>query len=63
MQANDIRKGIVIVFDGDLCKVLEFRHHTPGNLRAMVQAKLRNMRTGKSLQQQCFPSARYSTPK
>ena len=46
MQANDIRKGIVIIFDGDLCKVMEFRHHTPGNLRAMVQAKLRNLRTG-----------------
>ena len=46
MQANDIRRGIVIVFNGDLCKVMEFNHHTPGNLRAMVQAKLRNMRTG-----------------
>ena len=46
MQANDIRKGIVIVFDGDLCKIMDFRHHTPGNLRAMVQAKLRNLRTG-----------------
>ena len=46
MQANDIRKGIVIMFNGDLCKVMEFRHHTPGNLRAMVQAKLRNLRTG-----------------
>jgi elongation factor P len=46
MQANDIRRGIVIVFNGDLCKVLEFNHHTPGNLRAMVQAKMRNMRTG-----------------
>jgi len=46
MQANDIRKGMVIVFDGDLCKIMEFRHHTPGNLRAMVQAKLRNLRTG-----------------
>lgn len=46
MQANDIRNGMVIIFDGDLCKVMEFRHHTPGNLRAMVQAKLRNLRTG-----------------
>src|SRR5476649_1503344 len=45
MNANDLRKGLVILFDGDLCKVMEFRHHTPGNLRAMVQAKLRNMRT------------------
>jgi elongation factor P len=46
MQANDIRNGQVILFNGDLCKVMEFRHHTPGNLRAMVQAKLRNLRTG-----------------
>lgn len=27
-------------------RVMEFRHHTPGNLRAMVQAKLRNLITG-----------------
>jgi elongation factor P len=46
MNANDIRKGMVIIFDGELCKVMDFRHHTPGNLRAMVQAKLRNLRTG-----------------
>src|SRR5579872_5354709 len=46
MQANDLRKGMVILFNGDLCKVLEFHHHTPGNLRAMVQVKMRNLRTG-----------------
>jgi elongation factor P len=46
MQANDLRRGMVVKFNGDLCKVMEFNHHTPGNLRAMVQAKLRNLRTG-----------------
>ena len=46
MQANDLRNGMVILFNGDLCKIMEFHHHTPGNLRAMVQAKLRNLRTG-----------------
>ncbi len=46
MQATDIRNGMVILFNGELCKIIEFRHHTPGNLRAMVQAKLRNLRTG-----------------
>lgn len=45
MNANDIRKGMVILFNGDLCKVMDFHHHTPGNLRAMVQVKLRNLRT------------------
>lgn len=41
---------MVIVFGGALCKVVEFRHHTPGNLRAMVQTKLRNIRTGASFE-------------
>ena len=50
IPATQIRRGMVILFEGQLCKVLEFRHHTPGNLRAMVQAKLRNLRTGSSFE-------------
>ncbi len=44
--ASDIRRGMTILFDGEPCRVLDFHHHTPGNLRAMVQAKLRKLRTG-----------------
>ena len=50
MPATQIRRGMVIVFEGDPCRITEFRHHTPGNLRAMVQAKLRNLRTGSSFE-------------
>jgi elongation factor P len=50
ISANDIRRGMVIVFEGDPCKIMEFRHHTPGNLRAMVQARLRNLKTGSSFE-------------
>src|SRR5437660_9745746 len=46
MQATNLRRVMVVLFNGDLCKVLEYHHHTPGILRAMVQAKLRNLRTG-----------------
>ena len=41
---------MVIVFEGEPCRITEFRHHTPGNLRAMVQAKLKNLRTGSSFE-------------
>jgi elongation factor P len=41
---------MVIVFEGQPCKVVDFRHHTPGNLRAMVQTKLRNIRNGSSFE-------------
>jgi elongation factor P len=50
LPATQIRRGMVLVFEGDPCRVLEFRHHTPGNLRAMVQAKLKNLRTGNSFE-------------
>ncbi|HEX5438154.1 MAG TPA: elongation factor P [Gemmatimonadaceae bacterium] len=48
--ATQIRRGMVIVFDGDPCRVVDFRHHTPGNLRAMVQTKMRNLRTGNNFE-------------
>jgi elongation factor P len=50
IPATQIRRGMVILFEGQLCKVVDFRHHTPGNLRAMVQTKLRNLRTGSSFE-------------
>ena len=50
ISANDIRKGMVIVFEGQPCKIMDFHHHTPGNLRAMVQARLRNLISGSSFE-------------
>jgi len=46
--ANDLRRGMAINYNGDICVVLDFQHRTPGNLRAFVQATLRSIRTGKS---------------
>jgi elongation factor P len=46
MKAKDIRKGNVVIYKDSPHTVLEFQHRTPGNLRAFVQAKLRNLLTG-----------------
>lgn len=46
MKATDIRRGHVIFFEGHPCRVMEFTHRTPGNLRAFVQARMRNLTTG-----------------
>ena len=48
MNASDIRKGIVILHNGVPHRVLDFQHRTPGNLRAFVQARLRNLLSGLS---------------
>ena len=50
IPATQIRRGMVILFEGNLCKVVDFRHHTPGNLRAMVQTKLRNLKSGSTFE-------------
>jgi elongation factor P len=50
ISSNDIRKGMVILHEGAPVKVMEFHHHTPGNLRAMVQTRLRNLLTGNSFE-------------
>src|SRR4051812_3135863 len=46
IKATDIRRGMVITMEGTNFIVVDFAHHTPGNLRAMVQTKLRNMNSG-----------------
>jgi elongation factor P len=50
IPATQIRRGMVLVFEGKPCRVVEFRHHTPGNLRAMVQAKLKDLKSGSSFE-------------
>jgi len=42
---NDFRVGSVLKMDGELYMIEEYTHRTPGNLRAFVQAKMRNMKT------------------
>lgn len=39
---------MAIMYNGDVCVVLDSQHRTPGNLRAFVQVALRSVRTGKS---------------
>jgi len=47
-NANDLRKGQCIRYNGNPAIVLEVMHRTPGNLRAFVQLIIRYIGTGKS---------------
>lgn len=46
MNANDLRPGMVIRHNNELYSIHRAEHRTPGNLRAFVQARMRNLRTG-----------------
>jgi len=46
MRASDIKKGQAVIVDGKLYVVTNADHNTPGNLRAKVQFKLRDVGKG-----------------
>jgi elongation factor P len=46
VNLTQIRKGQVVKLDGQNFQVVDLEHRTPGNLRAFVQLKLKNMTSG-----------------
>ncbi len=50
IAASQLRTGMCILFEGDICRVMNAQHVTPGNLRGFVQARMRNLRNGNSFE-------------
>ena len=46
ISAVELRKGNVIKYNGDLYKIADYQHTTPGKGAAVMQIKFRNLRTG-----------------
>src|ERR1700712_5775914 len=46
MRASEVRRGTAVIIDGKLYVVTNADHNTPGNLRAKVQFKLRDVGKG-----------------
>ena len=49
-NTGDVSVGTVLRYNGELCQIVEWQHRTPGNLRAFYQGKMRNLKTGKLLE-------------
>jgi elongation factor P len=47
----DFRNGMVIRYNGELNIVTEFHHVSPGNWRAFVRVRLKNVKTGRVIEQ------------
>jgi elongation factor P len=54
-KTSDLSQGNFIRFNGELMKIVELQHRTPGNLRAFYQAVMRNVRTGRQLENRFRP--------
>ena len=51
ININDIKNGMTIVIDGNIYLILEFLHVKPGKGPAFVRIKLKNLRTGSTIEQ------------
>ncbi len=49
IPATQLRVGMLIQLDGNLCRVLTTQHITPGNKRGMMQTTLRNVQSGSKI--------------
>ena len=48
-RATEIRKGQVLEHNDDLFVITDYEHRTPGNLRSIIQIKIKSLTTGQSL--------------
>ncbi len=48
-DTSDFRNGLIIKFKGDLYSIVEFQHVKPGKGGAFVRTTLKNLRTGRVL--------------
>jgi elongation factor P len=50
VKSTDLRPGMAIKMDGNPFVITQFQHVTPGNLRAFVQVKIKNLNTGATIE-------------
>jgi elongation factor P len=51
ININDIKNGMTVLIDGTLCLIQEFQHVKPGKGPAFVRIKLKNLKTGSTVEQ------------
>ena len=50
IKAGDFKTGLTIIVDGDPWVVLDFMHVKPGKGSAYLSTKMRNLKTGNTLE-------------
>lgn len=58
---NDIKNGLTLKIDGNLFTVVEFQHVKPGKGSAFVRTKLKNLRTGTTVETTYNTNVKFET--
>ena len=55
IDTSDFKTGLTIELDGDPCKIVDFQHVKPGKGAAFVRTKIKNLKTGASIERTFRP--------
>ncbi len=59
VTTSELRKGITIMLDGELCKVTDWAHNKQGRGSAQVRLQLKNLRTGSNIERTFQAGAKF----
>ena len=58
ININDIKNGMTIIYDGKLYLIQSFLHVKPGKGAAFMKDKMRNLRTGATIEETIYSSVK-----
>ncbi len=59
ITTGDLRKGLTIVLDGELQKILDYQHNKQGRGSAVIRIQFRNLRTGSNTERTFMAGERF----
>lgn len=59
VSAGDFKKGTTFEIDGDVFSIVEFQHVKPGKGSAFVRTKMKNIKTGATVERTFSPTEKY----
>ena len=59
IDTSDFKTGLTIELDGDPCKIVDFQHVKPGKGAAFVRTKIKNLKTGASIERTFRPGENF----
>lgn len=59
IDTSDFKTGLTIELDGEPCKIVDFQHVKPGKGAAFVRTKIKNLKTGASIERTFRPGEKF----
>jgi len=59
LDTGELRKGVTILLDGELCKIVDYEHNKRGRGSANIRITVRNLRSGSTIERTFMAGAKF----